>query len=225
MWIAVIVATSPTGSHLLTKTLARGHGVHTSVGRSRDGPEACHRGRVNLHRRCQVCGTRRGCRQSRARPTVRANCRLVTRIVIYAMRAEGLRHPVVTTTRSLELVHPASATSGLSFTTSMQMGVRSESPVDESDLTGQSDVQHDWPMAAAKDAITPIPSRTPPPEGSFERADDAEAILDIVENETLIGRTVGINGPDRSTSPAVGAAAPSRGGAYQRSAKSSVEFR
>jgi hypothetical protein len=67
--------------------------------------------------------------------------------------------------------------------------------------------------------------RGTPAEPSFERADAAEAGLDIVENETLIGRAVGVDGRDRSTAPTVGAAASGRGGAHQRSARSSVEFR
>jgi hypothetical protein len=122
------------------------------------------------------------------------------------MRAEGVRRLVVTSSRSIGATKPAF---GLALVWAFMRNiyadlVRSETYVEESGL--------DWTIVRATRLADGQGSgryhadfESDPTGGAMtlNRADYAEALLDAVENPSLVGTIVGINGPARHSRPRI----------------------
>jgi len=209
MKIAVIGATGRTGRHLIALASARGHDV-TAFTRRASALEGVPGVRVIEGDGVNIADLRRAVSGQDAVISIVAAGDLgptriastVTRALIEAMRLESVRRVLVTSSRSI-----GSTESGLVmavvwgiFRYSYADLVREETYIEESGLdytivrgtrltdargTGRYHVD-DQPNATGGTA-------------SLARADFALAILDAAEDPTTVGKTLGVNGPDRNT--------------------------
>jgi putative NADH-flavin reductase len=215
MKITVIGATSRTGRYVLAKAVERGHAVTAFTRRPAEVPATLKLAAIIAGEGTHIDDVRRAVRgvvavvSIIAAPNLKAMRAVspVTRTVIQAMRAEDVRRLVITSTRSIGATKPGIGLVWAFLHNVYADGVRSETLVEESGL--------DWTIVRATRLADGSGKGRyhadfePNPTGgtmSLERADYAEALLDAVENEMLIGKIVGINGPDRATPPAVLAA-------------------
>lgn len=210
MKIAVIGATSRTGRHVLTKALERGHLVTAFTRRPVEIPTARKSVGIIVGDGSHLDEVSRAVRGQNAIISIVAAPNLrparivsaVTRTVIQAMRAEGVRRLVITSTRSIGATTPGIGLVWAFLHNVYADGVRSETLVEESGL--------EWTIVRATRLANGCGKGRyhadffPNPTGgtmALKRADYAEALLDVSENEALIGMTVGVNGPDRNSPP------------------------
>jgi putative NADH-flavin reductase len=208
MRIAVIGATSRTGHYVLAKARGRGHAVTAFT---RHPAEIATD--LGLAASIQGDGTHldevgRAVRAQDAVISIIAAPNLqspravsaVTRTVIEAMRVEGVRRLVITSSRSLGATRFGIGLVWAILHNVYADGVRSETLVEESGL--------DWTIVrAARLANGRGKGRyhadfePDPTDGTLtiDRADYAEALLDAVESMSLIGKTVGVNGAGRNS--------------------------
>jgi putative NADH-flavin reductase len=208
MKIAVIGATSRTGFHVLRKARERGHAVtaftrHPTENVTDFGLAALIQGDgTHVEEVRRAVGVQDAVVSIIAAPNLRSTRAVstVTRTVIEAMRAEGVRRLVVTSSRSLGATRFGIGLVWAILHNLYADGVRSETLVEESGL--------DWTIVRAT-RLTDGRSKgryhsdfePDPTDGTLtlDRADYAEALLDAVENDALIDKTVGVNGAGRNS--------------------------